>query len=362
MIPQRPLRRVFFAAAVAGILAAVAIFATRREIAPVAPPRPSPRSGSVVVVGVDGLALDSEPPESMTGLRTLLNRGRVGWWPARGGSPPEIWMDLATGVPASRHGVRALERVRPRGCPLTLRPPFGTVWYLRVIGPRLGLVTTAPVSARDRKSLAFWEVAASAGLPTLAVGWWASGPWPGAVVVSNEEILSRASDGIAADRDAMSTFLRERAEGQAIQTVYLPGLDILRGERRKRADAADALQRFLEVEVSRATAGPGSLVVLAADSHPMPGAQDRMIVFDGSQPWSVTQIRSEEVAPSILARAGIPVAEDVSGRPAAALFGAGRLETATVPTYGERIASLPSKSKVTDREYLERLKSLGYLN
>src|SRR5262249_9596086 len=162
--------------------------------------------------------------------------------------------------------------------------------------------------------------------------------------------------------DAMTTFLRERAEGQAIQTVYLPGLDILRGERGKRAAAADALQRFLEDEVSRATAGPGSLVVLSADSHPMPGALDRMVVFDGSQPWSVTQIRAEEVAPSILARAGIPVAEDVSGRPAVALFASGRLETATVPTYGERIASLPSKSKVTDREYLERLKSLGYLN
>src|SRR5262249_36843574 len=149
-----------------------------------------------------------------------------------------------------------------------------------------------------------------------AVCWWASGPWPGAAVVSNEEILSRASDGLAADRDAMTTFLRERAEGQAIQTVYLPGLDILRGERGKRAAAADALQRFLEDEVSRATAGPGSLVVLSADSHPMPGALDRMVVFDGSQPWSVTQIRAEEVAPSILARAGIPVAEDVSGRPA----------------------------------------------
>jgi hypothetical protein len=129
MLPVRRRRPVFLAAAVVGMLVAVAIFAIRHEPAPVAPPRPTPRSGPVVVVGVDGLALDSEPAESMAGLRALLNKGRAGWWPARGGSPPEIWIDLATGVPASRHGVRALERVRPRGCPLTLRPPFGTVWY-----------------------------------------------------------------------------------------------------------------------------------------------------------------------------------------------------------------------------------------
>jgi hypothetical protein len=362
VLPERPRPRVFLAAAVVGFLAAIAIFASRKEAQPAPPPRPSPRTGAVVVIGIDGLALDPEPAEGMAGIHALLNRGRTGWWPAQGGSPPEIWTDLATGVPASRHGVRALERVRPRGCPSTLRPPLGTSWYLRGVGPRLRLVSTAPVSARDRKSLAFWEVAASAGLPTLAVGWWASGPWPGSVIVSNEEILSRASDGLAADRDAIAAFRRDRADGQAIQTVYLPGPDILRGDRSERAAAARALEHLLEGEIARAATGPGALVVLAAESHPTPGSLGRMIVFDGDVSRSEIQIRPEEVAPSILARAGIPVAEDVSGHPVAPLFASGKLESATVPTYGQRIASLPSTSKVTDREYLERLKSLGYLN
>jgi hypothetical protein len=362
LLPARPRSRVFFAAAVAGILAAVAIFASRRPPEPVAAPRPAHREGALVIVAVDGLGLDSQPAESLTGLRALLGRGRTAWWPARAGSPPEIWTDLATGVPASRHGVRALERVRPRGSPLTLRPPLGTAWYLRGVGPRLKLVTTAPVSSRDRRALAFWEVAGSAGLPTLAVGWWASGPWPGSVVVSNEEILSRASDGFIANRDAIAAFLRERAQGQSVQTVYLPGLDILRDDPPRRAAAAEEVHRFLEDEVSRAVAGSSALVVLAVDSHPRPQALGRMVTFDGFAPWSIVRARPEDVAPSILARAGIPVAEDLPGRPVTGLFAADQLETTSVPTYGGRMVSMPTGTKVTDREYLERLKSLGYLN
>ncbi|HEX7253429.1 MAG TPA: hypothetical protein VF376_11150, partial [Thermoanaerobaculia bacterium] len=360
LLPARPRSKVFFGAAVIGVLAAVAIFASRRQPEPVTPPRPSHRAGPVIVIGVDGLALDSEPADRMTGLRALLSKGRTAWWPANAGSPPEIWTDLATGVAASRHGVRALERVRPLGSPLTLRPPLGTAWYLRGLGPRLRVVSTAPVSPRDRKSLAFWEITASAGLPTLAVGWWASGPWPGATVIGNEEILARAADGFAANRDAIAAFRRERT-GQSLQTLYLPGLDILREDRERRPAAADEIHRFLEDEVSRAIAGESALVVLAVDSHPSANALGRMVTFDGFAPWSMRRARLEDVAPSILARAGVPVAEDLPGRPLAELFAADRVETATVPTYGLRVAPLTLPSKVTDREYLERLKSLGYL-
>jgi hypothetical protein len=360
VLPARPRSKVFFGAAVIGVLAAVAIFASRRQPEPVTPPRPSHRAGAVIVIGVDGLALDSASASSMTGLRSLLGKGRTAWWPASAGSPPEIWTNLATGVAASRHGVRALERVRPLGSPLTLRPPLGTAWYLRGLGPPLRLVSTAPVSPRDRKSLTFWEIAASAGLPTLAVGWWASGPWPGAAVIGNEEILARAADGFTANRDAIAAFRRERT-GQSVQTLYLPGLDILREDRERRPAAAEEVQRFLEEEVSRAIAGESALVILVADSHPSANALGRMITFDGFAPWTMRRARPEDVAPSILARAGIPVAQDLPGRPLAELFAAGQVEAATVATYGLRVAAMPSPSRVTDREYLERLKSLGYL-
>jgi hypothetical protein len=313
---------------------------------------------------VDGLALDAPASDGLSGLRELLATGVTGWWPAKAATPPEVWTDLATGEPSSRHGVRALARVRPRGSPAGLRPPLGTAWYLRRLGPALRLVVNSPVSASDRHRLAFWEVAASAGLPAVAVGWWASGPWPGADVVGNEEILAGAIDGISADRRAIDALQLRRRGGQQVVTVYLPGLDILRDRvsSEERLRAIEQLHRYLEDEVSRAVAGHETLVILAVDSHAAPFALGRMVVFDGRQPVKTLRIRPEDVAASILARAGVPAAAELAGRPVAALFPPGTLETATVSTYGPRHAKEAARSAATDREYLEKLKSLGYLN
>jgi hypothetical protein len=364
VLPGAPRRRVFLAAALAGVLAAVLLLTSRPRPSPAPPPLPSPRGESVVVVAVDGLGLDAPGNDNLSGIRGLLATGVTGWWPARQASPPEIWSDLATGEPASRHGVRALARVRPRGSPLGVRPPLGTAWYLRHVAPALRLATSAPVSASDRRRLAFWEVAASAGIPAVSVGWWASGPWPGCDVVRNEEVLSGATGGLSADRRALDSYGQRRRGGQQVATVYLPGLDILRGEGHgeARRDAVDQIHRFLEDEVSRARARQEVLVVLAVDSHAVPSALGRMVVFDGHQVPKTLRIRPEDAAPSILARTGVPSARDAAGRPAPALFPAGTLEPTTVATYGPRTPTERGRPAVTDREYLEKLKSLGYLN
>jgi hypothetical protein len=288
-----------------------------------------------------------------------LERSATGWWPARSGSPAEIWTDLATGVPASRHGVRALEWVRPLGLP-PLRPPFGTSWYFRGVGLRLRLVERAPVSASERRSLAFWEVGASAGLPVAAVGWWASGPWPGAAVVENREVFARADNGLDVDRVAIATF-EALAPGRSIAALYLPSLDILRGDAAGHSAAIARLLPFIESLAARAGRGEIALVVVAVDSHPARGSLGRMFVFDGV-PRRTVRIRPEDVAPSILARSGVPVASDLPGEPVAMLFRTGTLERAQVATYGERIAPAGQTRRETDREYLEKLKSLGYLN
>src|SRR5262249_58408109 len=100
--------------------------------------------------------------------------------------------------PAAEHGVRALARVRPAASPSGVRPPLGTAWYLRRVAPALRLASSAPVSAADRRRLSFWEVAASAGIPCVAVNWWASGAWPGCDVGRHEEGLAGAAGGLAA--------------------------------------------------------------------------------------------------------------------------------------------------------------------
>ncbi len=272
-LPVRARRPVFLAACAAGLLVAILLFSARREAPAADAPRPSPRQIPVVVLAIDGLDLDG--PGKPARVAELLAGGATGWWPAEKLSPPEIWTDLATGEPAGRHGVRALARVRPLGSPLALRPPFGTSWYLRGVGPRLHLVSNAPVSGADRRRLDFWEVAASAGIPSLSIGWWAAAPWPGATVVENRAIFARAGNGVEADRVAIEMFEAEARKGYGVPTVYLPGCDIARDDPAARKAAVERSRRCSRTGSLRAAQGECVLVVLAVDSHPRLGGGAR---------------------------------------------------------------------------------------
>src|SRR5262249_26134299 len=128
-LPGRAARRVFAAAALAGIATAALLLLPRRELPAAEAPHVAPRKIPGVVLAVDGLDLDG--PDRPEAIARILSTGAVGWWPAERLPPPEIWTNLATGASASAHGVRALARVRPAGSPLALRPPFGAAWYLR---------------------------------------------------------------------------------------------------------------------------------------------------------------------------------------------------------------------------------------
>jgi hypothetical protein len=67
------------------------------------------------------------------------------------------------------------------------------------------------------------------------------------------------------------------------------------------------------------------------------------------------------VAPSIIARLGVPSARDLASAPAFAAFRPGALETVEVAAYGDRRSEASVQPTETGREYLEKLKSLGYL-
>jgi len=359
MLPRRTLRRLFAAAAAVGLLVAILLLFSRREPPPAPAPQPSPRATPEVVIAVDGLDLDGSGKGGPAA--TLLSSGAAGWWPGEHLPPPELWTTLASGEPPERHGVRALTRVRPLGSGLAVRPPWGTSWYLRHVGPALHLVSAAPVSHVDRRRLDFWEISASAGLPSLSVGWWAAGPWPGATVVENRTVFARAADGPGADREAIAAFDAEASKRYRLSTVYLPGCDIARDDPPARSKAAARVVEILADWVARARRSEVVLVVLAADSHPGPEALGRMVVFDGAVTARNVQIRAEDAAPSILARMGVPSARDLPGHPVASLFAPGTVEASTVASYGPRIAPSSGPAPESDREYLEKLRSLGYL-
>jgi hypothetical protein len=86
-----------------------------------------------------------------------------------------------------------------------------------------------------------------------------------------------------------------------------------------------------------------------------------MVVFDAGVPPRTLRMRADDAAPSILARAGVPPARDLPGAALAALFAPGSMETATVATYGPRSVPRSAAKPESDREYLEKLRSLGYL-
>lgn len=359
-LPGRQARRVFAAAAAAGLVAAILLLATRREPPAAEAPHVSPRKTPTIVFAVDGLDLDGAGKDG--GAARLLSSGATGWWPSAPASPPELWTNLATGASPAAHGVRALARVRPAGSSLALRPPFGTSWLLRGIGPRIGLVANAPVSGADRRRLDFWEVSAAAGIPSLSIGWWAAAPWPGATVVENRVILSRAKNGVEADRIAIGIFEADVANGFGVATAYLPGCDIERDDPRALGEARRGIEALLAAWIGRARRSECALVVLAADSHPRtaPGL-GRMVVFDGDAPAHSVRIRPEDAAPSILARSGVPAARDLAGEAVPALFAPGSVETLTVASWGPRVVPPAAARPESDREYLEKLRSLGYL-
>lgn len=358
-LPDSRRRGVLFGVAAVGLIVAAGVFAARPEPAAPPPLHVSPRPERLSVIAIDGIPDVAAAAVLPAALRDLFSGASVGWWPQEGASPPELWTTIATGVPAAQHGVRALERVRPAGSPSALRAPLATRWYLRGLGPALGLVSSAPVSVADRRALAFWEVAASAGLSATAVNWWASGPWPGAFVADNRQVLARARSGEEVDAAALDALSRRRAD--AVSTVYLPGPDILRDDPPRRAREIERITAFLAAEAARARRGESLLVILTADSHGGPQALGRAAVFDAGSP-ALLRIRAVDVAPSLLARAGVPAAGDLAGRPVSALFREGSLETLTVATYGARFEPAAAAPATSDREYLKKLKSLGYLN
>jgi hypothetical protein len=345
-LPERLSGRRGAAAALALLLAAVSLWASRREEPAGFPALTiSPRPTALVVVGLDGVS-----PET---LALLAPDAPLARWRREAAPPPEIWTTIATGVPPSRHGVAAFERISLFGR-AALTPPAGTGWIFR--GPLrwAGASGRIPVSGAERRAWAFWELASRAGIPTVAVNWWASEGMPGATIVENREIALRASGGAEDDAAAIAAFRRaEAAVRPRLAAIYLPGADIDGGP------VSRAAREFVAERIAAARA-TGGAVWLVADAG-RSGSAGGWALVDPAAVRSVSGVRPEDVGATAIARLGIPSARDLAGAPRGEMFLAGSLEAGTVPTYGERRPPAVARPTETGREYLEKLKSLGYL-
>lgn len=385
-------------------LAAAGLFALRSRPPAAEPLVVAANARRVVVVAVDGWSdryVGSGPFAPLGVAEAAYEKETL--------DPAAFWTTVATGEPVRRHGVGSLDLVRVGGVRAPLRPVAGTRWYLASLLPALGAARLESVTSAARRVPAMWEVAPRAGVATLVVGWWTTYPADeaGATVLSNHLFFaaragaSLAGEGWPPDATARAAALAPRvapepgsldrlladAEGvddfairafldaslrekPRLSLLYLPGLDILSAalsEESRRAEERVALAEALRKEAARLDAFLRSdalrkdvdLLVLLLDGGRKERAGRAVLSGPLARAGANPPLRPLDLAPTLLSVLGIPASRETAGQPAPALVAHGALATGTVGSWGRRAAS--SRLPVNAKEYVENLRSLGYL-
>lgn len=357
----------------------------------------------VVVVGVDGWSdryLDRDAAVSDGRATHAYRKADL--------DPAAFWTTVATGEPASRHGIGSLDLVRVRGVSDPVRASGGTGWIVGKALPALGLARRESVTAAARRVPAAWEVARRGGLASLVVGWWTTYPaderggtvlgnhlffaaraghslagegWPAEAAERAARLAPRLApepgtlDRLIEDAEGLDDFsIRAFLDASArekprLALLYLPGLDIL-GSALAAPDrnAADrvALASALTAEARKVEAFLASdalrkdvdlLAVILDGGRREAGGVVRLegpLARAGTGPVAV-----EDLAPTLLGALGVPASRQTAGRVRPELLAPDTVTGETVATWGRRrVDRVPP---VDPKEYVENLRSLGYL-
>lgn len=395
------------------VLLAIAVFAPARGSTrpPVAlPEAPGER---VLLIGVDGVL-----PEEVDYLlargdlpaaSALLAEGGalVSYRRDSGLEPAEFWTDVATGVDGRRHGVRSLDSFRPLGVstPLARNGPWRTYWNW--IERPLGLAEYRPLLSSRRSAFAIWELAARGGSPSVAADWWSTFPAEdgSGLVVSHGayQLLLAGSAGAVApegrtgdltelarqmeggafaetlaaavpaplaadalgrailpDRFYREVVRRESAERPRATALYLPALDLVaEGWLGGDVALADLVRRQLqEVDqlLGELVDDQGVAVILFDPGRRRPGDGRALLWRRGCRAEIVGTLDPLDVAPTLLRALGLPQSRELQ---APVPLCGWAVPPAVVDGYGERAPRVESPE--SSREYLDNLRSLGYL-
>jgi hypothetical protein len=279
----------------------------------------------------------------------------------------------------------------------------------------LGLAEHRPVLSNRRRAYAFWELAARGAAPVAVVNWWTTFPaeaLPGLVVAHGAyQLLEEGADG-AVEPKEREIWLRELAEevvdaasheeplvGLPMEArrevlarallpddfyraalmdalaesevgaaaLYLPAPDIAAdgwtwGEIpfgdlvRRELQATDGLLAGL---LASSPDGFGTVVVVVDPGRRPGDGEGRVLLWrrEGCQgPSGPAGVRPEQVASLLLRAQGFPQSAELPSPPALCPWPD---PPSTLATYGERRQAAVEPGEVA--EYLESLKSLGYL-
>lgn len=406
--------------AAAFVLTLPAVLSVRRAAVPEPPGAlPVAPGERVLLIGIDGvlpeeldylLALGDLPT-----LASLVQGGGL-WIYARKDEPPaSFWTTVATGVPGPDHGVAALDSFRPLGVrtPLARNGPLRT-WWSGVEVP-LGLAEYRPLLANRRDAFTTWELASRGGAPVVAVNWWATFPaeeLPGLVVAHGAwKLLQEGAEGAAAPASArpplaalarasarpagdgtetrLAAALRPQAAAAVLEralipdrfyrqvferqlerqpraaALYLPALDIAadgwQGGDVAFADLVRSELRAADLLLGRSLSGVGTVAVVLDPGRRRHAGGGRIVLWrrggcGAPPPREAPALAPEAVASALLRALGLPQSEQLPAPPAACVWPEPPLVVSGYGERGERPAQGPE-----GREYLESLRSLGYL-
>lgn len=158
----------------------------------------------VVVVAIDGVDVATLDRLNAAGttptLAALTAQARAPMANDVDRDPARVWTTIATAQPPERHGVRALEARQLAGVEGRLRTESPALDLLTAATDVLRLTRPAIASSQERRRPAYWEVAATAGLRTAVIHWWATWPAPEGqgAIISDRAILRLEQGGALA--------------------------------------------------------------------------------------------------------------------------------------------------------------------
>jgi len=377
---------------------------------------PTAPAGRVALLGIDGVLPEEvdyllrrgELPQ----LGALAREGRLLAYRRRPDEPPaSFWTSVATGIPGPDHGVTALDSFRPLGVRTALARNGPLRRYWEGVEVPLGLAELRPLLANRRRAFTIWELASRGGSNALAIDWWSTfpaEPIPGLVVAHGAYQLLRAgAEGTVeprAERAAIERLARQEepapdpllaaalgprkaaalrsqallpdalyrrifeqrmAARPVFGALYLPGLDIAAaGWTGSQLALADLVRRELSEAdrlASSSLAELDTVIVVLDPGRRRSGGEGRIVVWrrqgcPGTGPPADAGDLAERVASTLLRVLGLPQSREL---PPPLGVCAWPEPPAIVATYGEPHGPAPSRAE--GGEYLESLRSLGYL-
>lgn len=374
----------------------------RLDEVPVADVEPRPAPLLVLALdGVDPTVLPpSRPPARALPLDELERRSH----------PVAFWNEVATGFHSQEHGLQGPTALQPRGVEAGLPEAAGDpllATVLRGLLPGMGLGVTRALDQRELQRPQVWEIAAHAGVRSLAVNWWATYPAarhprlevltdrlflrepdadPDRHLMSPPQFLSflqteaarlpspgSLGGGLPADlasavedtagwidawrlarsTDRLNLGLTGAACGdpqRRLVVAFLGGADVLARAVDGHPQADRILGSYrdeLRAELDFFLAGVDREVWTVLSSSVVAAPRRVWVDWGAAHEGGVESVRA--LAPALLERLDLPVARDMEGR------GAG----SRLATWGRR----PDWSPVAERRAsdLERLRSLGYI-